>query len=131
MDSNIISSYFTEVLQEASMQFVANVIDKTPNLSVITKIEALSWVNLDKTKEAILRAFIADANVLYLTPRIVDECVKIRRSKKIKTPDATIAATAITHNMVLLTSDHDFDNIPRLQVIDPGCLTQLPIASPS
>jgi len=123
IDSNIISSYFAEVLQETSMQFMANVIDKTPNLSVITEIEALSWVNLNKTKEVVLRAFIAGANVLYLTPRIVNECVKLRRSRKIKTPDAIIAATAITHNMVLLTSDHDFDNIPGLKVIDPGCLT--------
>ena len=41
------------------------------------------WVNLDKNKEAVLQAFIADANVLYLTPRIVDESVKIRKKRRL------------------------------------------------
>jgi len=47
-------------------------------------IEALSWISADKTKEVILQTFIADANILILTNVVVDQCVKIRRSKKIK-----------------------------------------------
>jgi hypothetical protein len=119
IDSNVISSYFAEIFKEKSTRFVADVIDQRPNLSVITEIEALSWINLDKSKEAILQAFIQDAKILYITPNIVKEGVSLRRSKKIKTPDAIIAATAIVHNMTLITSDNDFKHIPGLQVIDP------------
>jgi len=119
IDNNVISNYFAGLFKEKAMRLVAEVIDQGPNLSVITEIEALSWMNLDKSKEAILQAFIEDANILYITPHIVSECVSIRRNKRIKTPDAIIAATAIVHNMILITSDNDFNHISGLQVIDP------------
>lgn len=101
------------------MDFVAEVIDQTPNISVITEIEALSWLSPDKGKEAIVAEFIRDANVLPLSPAVVAQCVKIRRGRKIKTPDAIVAATAIAHGLVLITGDGDFKNIQGLQVIDP------------
>lgn len=104
------------------MDFVADVIDQTPNISVITEIEALSWRNPDKSKEAIVKAFINDANILALSPHIVSQCVKIRRSKRTKTPDAIIAATAIVHGLILITSDSDFNSIQDLEVIDPYSL---------
>lgn len=104
------------------MEFVADVIDRTPNISVITEIEALSWVSPDKRKEAIVKAFIGDANILPLSPDVVAQCVKIRRRKKIKTPDAIIAATAIVHNLTLITSDSDFKSIRGLKIIDPNSL---------
>lgn len=101
------------------MDFVAEVIDQTPNISVFTQIEALSWSNPEKNKEGIVKAFIEDANVLHITPDVVAHCVEIRRSLKIKTPDAIIAATAIAHKLTLITSDRDYKNIPGLKIIDP------------
>jgi predicted nucleic acid-binding protein len=82
----------------------------------------LSWINPDKSKEQIVKAFVQDANVLALTPAVVAQCVSIRRSRKIKTPDAIMVATAIVHNLTLITSDKDFDNIEGLQVMDPRSL---------
>ena len=104
------------------MDFLSEIIDSTPNISVITEIEALSWVNPDKKKEAFIRAFIDDANVLYLTPAIVDRCIKIRKGKKIKTPDAIIVATAIVHNLMLLTSDKGFQGIQGMVIVNPNSL---------
>lgn len=122
MDNNVISNYFSGLFTEKTIDFIADVIDQIPNISVITEIEALSWINPDKSKEAIVQEFIQDATVLGLTPDVISECVKIRRSKKIKTPDAIIAATAIVHSLTLITSDSDFNNIQGLQVIDPNSL---------
>jgi predicted nucleic acid-binding protein len=104
------------------MDFMAGVLDQTPTISVITEIEALSWVNPDKSEEQIVKAFVQDATVLALTSGVVAQCVSIRRSQKNKTPDAIIAATAIVHNLTLVTSDSDFDNIQGLKVIDPSGL---------
>ena len=101
---------------------MAEVLDQTPTISVITEIEALSWINPDKSKEQIIKAFVQDANVLALTPAVVTQCVNIRRSRKIKTPDAIMAATAIVHNLTLITSDSDFNNIQGLDVINPHTL---------
>jgi hypothetical protein len=122
MDNNVISNYFSGLFTEKTMDFIADVIDQIPNISVITEIEALSWINPDKSKEAIVQEFTQDATVLGLTPDVISECIKIRRSKKIKTPDAIIAATAIVHSLTLITSDSDFNNIQGLQVIDPNSL---------
>ena len=122
IDNNVISNYFSELFSEKSMNAVAEIIDKVPNISVITEIEALSWINPDKKKEEIVEEFIQDANVLTISPAIVSQCVTIRRSRKIKTPDAIIAATAIIHNLILITSDNGFKNIQGLQVIDPNNL---------
>ena len=122
IDNNVISNYFSGLLTEKAMDFIADVIDQIPNISVITEIEARSWISPDKSKEAIVQAFIQDANILGLTPDVISQCVKIRRSKKIKTRDAIIAATAIVQGLTLITSDGDFKNIPGLLVIDPHSL---------
>lgn len=119
IDNNAISNFFSEFFTEKGMDFMAEVLDQTPIISVITEIEALSWINPDKAKEQIVKAFIEDATVLALTPAIVTQCISIRRSRKIKTPDAIMAATAIVHNLTIITSDSDFKNISGLQVIDP------------
>ena len=115
IDNNVISSYFSGLFSKNAMIFVANAIDQMPNISVITEIEALSWLSPDKKKEAIVKAFIEDANILPLSPDVVAQCVKIRRSRKVKTPDAIIAATAIVHSLTLITSDNDFNNIEGLK----------------
>jgi hypothetical protein len=122
IDNNVISNYFSGCFTKKGMHFIAEVLDLTPIISVITEIEALSWINPDKSKEQIVKAFVSDATVLSLTPVVVAQCVSIRRSLKIKTPDAIMAATAIVHNLTLITSDKDFKNIQGLKLIDPSTL---------
>jgi predicted nucleic acid-binding protein len=122
IDNNAISNFFSGNFTEKAMDFMSKIIDETPIISVITEIEALSWINPNKNKERIVRKFIEDANVLPLNADVVIECVKIRRNRKVKTPDAIIAATAIVFNLILVTSDNDFDNITGLQLVNPNKL---------
>lgn len=122
IDNNAISNYFSSLFSDSAMQFMSDVIDQIPNISVITEIEALSWITSDKNKELIVQEFIKDAAIISLSPAVVKQCVIIRRSCKIKTPDAIIAATAIVHNLTLITSDSDFAGIVGLQVVDPNKL---------
>ena len=119
IDNNVISNYFSALFTDKGMSFIAEVIDQIPVISIITEIEALSWVNQDAGKEKIIKEFIQDAKILGLTPAIVSKCVEIRRTKRIKIPDAIISATAITHNLTLVTSDNDFSNIKGLNILEP------------
>ena len=119
IDNNVISNYFTESFPQKTMSFISDVINKIPNISVITEIEALSWIAPDKVYETIIKEFIKDANILPLTKNVVAECVQLRRSRKIKTPDAIIAATAIVYDLTLITNDNDFKNIRHLQTMNP------------
>ena len=119
IDNNVISNYFSNAFSERAMSLLANLIDNVPNLSVITKIEALSWRNPNVTKENIVRIFVNSSNIIPLTDTIVEKCIDIRRNCKVKTPDAIIAATALVNDFILITSDSDFNPIPNLKLINP------------
>jgi predicted nucleic acid-binding protein len=121
IDNNVISDFFAGQFSDEAMNFMSEVIDLTPNISVITVIEALSWHSSEKN-EAIIKDFVDNSNVLDISQKVVACCVQIRRSKKIKTPDAIIAATAIVYSLTLITSDSDFANIPGLALINPSNL---------
>jgi len=82
IDSNIISGYFSNSFGQESMTFIASIVDETPTISVITQIEALSWISPDKKKEAIVSLFVEDAYVLPLSSEVVLECIKMRRARK-------------------------------------------------
>jgi predicted nucleic acid-binding protein len=119
IDNNVISNYFSNAFSERATSLLAKLIDEVPNLSVITKIEALSWRSPNLTKENIVRIFVNSSNIIPLTDTIVEKCIDIRRNCKVKTPDAIIAATALVKDFILLTSDSDFNRIPNLKVINP------------
>lgn len=95
----------------------------TPNVSVITKIEVLGY-NAPKQHEQLLSDFMNDAVILDFKDEIISICIDIRKSYKIKLPDAMIAATALAYDMVLLSRNtSDFKSIESLRVIDPHNIT--------
>lgn len=63
---------------------------------------------------------MSESHIINLSDEIVYHCVVIRKKKKIKTPDAIIAATAVTNSYTLITSNtKDFNNIKGLKLINP------------
>ena len=119
IDNNVIANFTSEKFVGNAMRFLVDVIDDIPNISVITKIETLSWRSPIMQDEFYLKSFVHNSNIIALSDIIVDKCIEIRRNCKIKTPDAIIAATAIVHDFTLLTSDRGFRRIPNLETIDP------------
>jgi predicted nucleic acid-binding protein len=119
IDTNVVSDFFSESFTPAGMTLVAEAIDSFPNISVITQIELLCW-KTDAGTEQIIKNFIADCNVLEISPFVIEACVRLRRVKKIKTPDAIIAATALAHGFTIITNNEkDFFNIKGLKWINP------------
>ncbi|HPM02513.1 MAG TPA: type II toxin-antitoxin system VapC family toxin [Candidatus Cloacimonadota bacterium] len=119
IDTNVISDYFSASLPENGLQFMDSVIDAVPNLSVISQIELLCW-KTDAFKEQRVKDFIADSTIFDITPDVITYCVNIRRNKKVKTPDAIIAATALAHGFTLITNNEkDFNNINGLKIVNP------------
>lgn len=119
IDTNIISDYLSASLSTAGIKFMDGVIDTTPNLSVITQIELLCWKTNDLTEQKV-RDFIADSLVLTISPDVIAQCIDIRRSAKIKTPDAIISATALARGYTLITNNEkDFLKIKGLKVVNP------------
>lgn len=122
IDSNAMIDYLGATLPASGMDFMHNVIDDTPIISVITKIEVLSF-NAPEQHYKLLIDFIQDSAILALSNEIVETCIKIRKAYKTKLPDAIIAATAIVNNQVLITrNSSDFKNIVGLQTLNPHSL---------
>ncbi|TAH01604.1 MAG: PIN domain-containing protein [Sphingobacteriales bacterium] len=85
----------------------------------ITEIELLCWKTTTEKDLQILHSFIYDATVIELEQAIKIKTAELRKAYKIKIPDAIIAATAIVHNLTLITSYSYFAIIIDLQVINP------------
>lgn len=117
IDSNAISDFLTGQLPENGVEFMANVVDDIPNISVINRIEVLSHLI---PHIQLVRDFVSGSNILDLDESIILKTIALRRSKRIKTPDAIIAATALVFDMILITHNiSDFEGIPNLKILDP------------
>ena len=119
IDTNVVSDYLSASFPAAGMALMDTAIDAVPNISVITQIELLCW-QTDQTTAQAVQGFIADSVVLGISPSVVAQCVNLRKGKKIKTPDAIIAATALAHDYTLVTNNEkDFTGIESLKIVNP------------
>jgi predicted nucleic acid-binding protein len=122
IDTHVVIDYLSKRLPCAGMEIISSIIDTAPNVSIITKIEILSF-NAPEEHYRLLTNFINDAIVLDLISNIVDISIGIRRKSKTKLPDAIIAATALFYDLVLISRNTaDFKNIQGLKVADPHIL---------
>lgn len=119
IDTNSVIDYLGSKLPKTGMDFMNGIIDHTPIISVITKIELLGFNTADKHYE-LLKNFILDSVVLNLNDEVVDCCIELRKAHKTKLPDAIIAATAMVNGLKIISRNtKDFKNIVDLEVIDP------------
>lgn len=101
------------------MQAMHSIIDNTPNISVISKIEILRFKTTPNSYK-ILDDFVNESVILNLDYPIVQTTIAVCRYHKIKLPDAVIAATAIVNDFILVTRNKsDFKNIDGLMLINP------------
>ncbi|MFK7970817.1 MAG: type II toxin-antitoxin system VapC family toxin [Bacteroidia bacterium] len=116
IDTNVIIDFSKGTIPADGNELVAHVIDTEPTISFINKIELLGFSSVSN---AIIE-FSESANTLMCTEDIIKLCIDIRKQKKIKLPDAIIAATAISSGRILLTRNtSDFSGIDGLTVINP------------
>jgi predicted nucleic acid-binding protein len=86
--------------------------------SIITRMEFMSYPDMTEEDKAERLDFINSIFVLPITIQIEKTAVRIRRTKRLKLPDAITAATAVISGSILLTSD------PHLLKLDwPGLST--------
>ena len=105
----------------ATEKFIDNVLKSSAiGISVITEIELLCWKTATEKDLDVIQRFIAEVSVFELDQEIKLITSSIRRKNKIKLPDAIIAATALRHELTLLTrNSRDFAAIAKLNLIDP------------
>ncbi len=120
IDTNVISHLFSNRLPNNGKEFVASVINQTFLVSVVTEIEVLTYHEIPE-KMPLIEEFMQLASVLQLDYNITRKAIELRRKqRKLKLADAIIAATALVHNLTLITNNvKDFKDIELLNIIDP------------
>lgn len=100
LDTNVIIEYLRDQLP-AEMSNKIKVESKA--VSVITKIELLSWRDAGQPEDQILRKFPNKTKVVGLNDSIVQKVIQIRKLPigRPKLPDAIIAATALAEGYIL------------------------------
>jgi predicted nucleic acid-binding protein len=120
LDTNTIIHYLNASLPPSAMLFMNTVVDEQSNISVISKIETLGYNFTDAEEKNTMETFVNASNVLPINDEVVNQTIALRKSRKIKLPDALIAATALVYNLTLLTNNTtDFININGITFIDP------------
>jgi predicted nucleic acid-binding protein len=110
-DTNILVDYLNAV-PEAGAE-LQRYTEKA--VSIVTWMEVM--VGADQDLEAATRSFLHGFDIVAVDEQIAERAVSLRRSHRIKLPDAVIWATAQVHAMLLVTRNtKDFpDNDPGVR----------------
>ena len=119
-DTNIIIYYlnqYTEVEKYFTKDFL---IKNEIAISIITRIELLSYPNISETEELKIYRLLNQFKIIFLTNEVEQKTIKIKRKYNVKLPDAVISASSILTNSTLLTRNiDDFKNIDILKTVNP------------
>lgn len=95
-------------------------------ISVITRIELLGKI-VPTADFDFLQALVQSVEVLPLNEPVIQQTIRLRQQRRVKLPDAIIAATALAHGLTFLTRNvADFKAIVGLSVLDLHNAPQLP-----
>lgn len=115
IDTNVLIDAQRNRLPAEGLDFLAKVINKNFTVSFITLIEFLGYKDVSKSSEE----FVSLADVIEIDQLIIQKCIDLRKSHKIKLPDAIIAATAQARNLILISNNEkDFNQIQNLNLIN-------------
>ena len=120
-DTNIAIYFLDGALTPTGFEFVIETLKtKQSALSLISKIEMLGFQFPNLLAEQKAVKFAASLPVLPLTDAVADKAIEIRKARKIKIGDAIIAATALVHNLTVVTrNEKDFIGLAGLSLVNP------------
>lgn len=115
IDTNIIIYYLEGV--QAAVSFLGTH-RRRLTISPITWMETLSYP-FSADEENVVRAFLQEFRLIEISSPVMELSVEIRRMKKMKLPDAIIAASAIHNDLILVTRNiKDFKGT-AIKTLDP------------
>lgn len=116
LDSNIVI-YSAEPEHSELQQLIE---EQDTAVSIATYIEVLGFRELDERQKQFFEDFFQSVTVFHLTTEIADKAIELRRQRRIELGDAVIAATALVHDLALLSRNtRDFRWIEGLDLQNP------------
>jgi len=86
-------------------------------VSFITELELIGYKNITPKEEQQIIHILDDCSIVPMNNRIKEKYVELRRKYNLKLADAVIAATAVTFDFPIITSDNHFKTIQELNLI--------------
>jgi predicted nucleic acid-binding protein len=77
-------------------------------ISFITQLELYGFKKLTPTEKIQIDSLLSESTIIDINTEIKDIVISIRSEKTIKLPDAIIAATSLSFDIPLITSDKGF-----------------------
>jgi predicted nucleic acid-binding protein len=116
-DSNTAIYFLQKQFPPVTETFIEGLLaESLPTISAITEIELFCWKTSSDSDLQLLADFINDVTIFELEKAIKLKTAEIRKTNRIKLPDAIIAATALVHDLTLVTRNvKDFDQIRGLK----------------
>jgi len=120
IDTNAAIDYLAGKLPKNGVNEIERIlVDKVGVISIIVKIELLSFSPPNTEDLQIIEALINKCTLIGLDEVIAEKTYLLRREHRIKLPDAIIAATALANQFTLITRNTtDFRNINGLTFIN-------------
>ena len=119
LDTNTVIDYIGGALPEKAITWLDSIVDSEAAISVINQIEMLGFSPDDPADLIPFEELAAAVAILPLDTDVVRRCIALRKGHKIKLPDAIVAATALVHNLTLVSrNEADFKKIPELRLIN-------------
>ncbi len=86
-------------------------------LSIISELELLSFKKITQKELKAINAFLSELKIENISDEIKKKTIEIRKSTNLKLPDCIIAATSISLNIPLITSDKQLRTVPNLDIV--------------
>ncbi len=116
LDSNII--IIASKLAQIKLINYLRMNEKDLKVSLLSQIEVLGYDQLKQVEKLFLEIFFTTIHILPIDEAIAAKAIALRQRKPIALADAIIAATAIIHDLPLLTENvKDYVGIKGLKVL--------------
>lgn len=119
-DSNALIDYLAETMPENGLSFLDALLDSGELIvSVVTEIEVLGFQAPDEYLQKVQQLIDAAEVIPLAETSLIREAIAIRRTARLKLPDAVIAATAKVRGLTLLRrNEKDFSRVEGLTVLN-------------
>jgi len=118
IDTNVLI-YFLQG-DKPAVSFFKKIINDELYISIINKIEVLSFPDLSDEEEKSINQFLLNFVTLDVDNAVAEETIRIRKKYRLKLGDALICATSIMHDTVLVSrNEQDFSRVKELKFLNP------------